>query len=163
MAESVEKKGVTAEACVDLEIKDIFSQNWVAGVMGGGSGVNVHVYASEKSVAEGIELDTCFFEASNCTQKSAKLQKKRETGLFVAYFQGKGNSYDEMMMFHRRGVEIPEGGDPRAMRERPKDVEPNPIPYELEKGQAVITYKQNGVLKELKIDSVRTKEMIPYC
>ena len=147
---------------MELGIKEIYSQHWVAGVRGGGSGVNVHVTFEEGSL-EGVELDKCYFTCEG-KGKSARLQDKRRDGLWVAYFHGEANGYDEMMeerWMGRRGGPIGDELVPGERRREQKPVEE--IPYELGKGQAVITYKCNGEEKELRIDSVETKPMIPYC
>ena len=145
----------------ELVISDIYQQAWVAGVRGGGSGTNVHVTFDPASL-EGVETGqmTCYFD-----NKSAKLQNKRRDNncLFVAYFRGEANSYEELemeMSFRCPGAEEQEGRAPRQKKEEKKK---ESIPYELEKDQAVIVYKYKGEDREVKLDKVREERMIPYC
>ncbi|QDZ20306.1 hypothetical protein HOP50_04g28240 [Chloropicon primus] len=129
-------------------IGDVFSQSWVAGVRGGGSGTNVHVTLA-KDVDESVSMERCCYRG-----KWAKLQEKRKQRLFVAYFQGEANREEE------RHVLLADGGGPqppgRSVVEKEEDAP------ELKEDEALITFLVHGKLRELKVDKVRSERMIPY-
>ena len=132
----------------DLAIGDVFSQSWVAGVRGGGSGINVHV-TLDKDVDEGVSMERLCYRG-----KWAKLQNKRKRRLFVAYFQGDANREEE------RHVLLGDGGQSQTS-ERSAVGKEEDAP-ELKEDEALITYTIQGKLRELKVDKVRAERMIPY-
>ena len=132
-----------------MEVKELYAQDWVAGVCGGGSGTNVHFTCV---CGEDLQLEKVFYG-----ERVAHVQKNGN-GAYVARFRGKANSYEEMERM--RGLR-----DPGAEERRPPPPSPEVvIPYTISEGQAVITYKRGSQGEEghFKVDRVEVRPMIPY-
>ena len=126
---------------------EVYCQSWVAGVKGGGSGINIIIPTDLKSI-KNQQLDSVYFRG-----KSAKLQLKEGkiptyVGRFKTEFNQKldinmsGNSADEY------GNEVPNI--------------PEKIPFELENNECVVSYLVGNKTKYYKIDNVVNKMPISY-
>ncbi|QDZ20033.1 hypothetical protein HOP50_03g25520 [Chloropicon primus] len=133
----------------DLEVKEFYAQDWVAGVCGGGSGTNVHFTCN---CGEDLQLERVYYK------KGVANVQKKGNGSYVARFRGKANSFEEMERM--RGLR-----DPDAEERRPRPPSPQVvIPCDISEGQAVITYKRGSQGEEghFKVDRVEVRELIPY-
>jgi len=122
-----------------FSISKIYSQKWVAGVQGGGSGTNL--YVSVKNISEGIEIKEFYF-GNKITE--AKLTSENN---YVGYFKNETNR-DVIM-------------DGNATNEA-ANIPPQKSPFQLAKNEAVISYSKKGKIYYYKISNIEEKEMLAY-
>ena len=122
-----------------FKIQEIYSQKWVAGVRGGGSGTNVYITFSE--VSEGVVFQEIFF------QNKKSLLKTTSKNKMGANFKSTQNS-DVIMDVDstKEAVNIP----------------PEKIPFQLEDNEAVISYFENDKTYYYKVSNMKEKEMLAY-
>ena len=127
-----------------LEIGQIYCQKWIAGIQGGGSGINIFIQTGNSS----IKLDSVYFRG-----KVAKLESTPQEGiLYIGRFKSIFNQKQDLIM----------SSDPNAEygNELPKI--PKKIPFELKDNECVISYKQGDKTKYFKLDKIVEKEMLAY-
>jgi len=134
-------KPVTFEKNPPFVISDIYSQAWIAGIQGGGSGINVHI--TLKSVEEGVTLDKIYFR-----RKSERLtQIIGSPTTFKGFFKSEKNR-DVIM-----------NADPvKEAQNTPSE----PFPFQLGENEAVIAYTVNESSKFFKVLNIVEKEIIAY-
>ncbi|NER13216.1 hypothetical protein GWK08_07180 [Leptobacterium flavescens] len=125
-------------------IKDAYSQDWVAGVEGGGSGINVFLSIAE--LGNKVELDSLYFHG-----EKVKLEEKN--GLYIGRYKTKANEKRDLIIHEDPKKEY--GNKP------PIDVKEK-IPFNLEDTEAVVSYVHNGVTKYFKIENIKKKESVNY-
>jgi len=123
-----------------FKITDVYSQSWVAGIQGGGSGINVFITTSVLN--EKIQMEGLYFK-----EEYVKLEK-RQNNLVIGRYKTEANSRKEILL------------QVDGKEEATKKIKKEKIPFELEKNQAVLVYKQNGKRKYYKIDAIREKPSI---
>ncbi|NAS31668.1 hypothetical protein GTQ40_11845 [Flavobacteriaceae bacterium R38] len=129
-------------------IDDVYSQGWIAGVEGGGSGVNVFITIGE--LGKKIEMEGLYFN-----DQYVKLEKNKGNGnLFIGRIKTAANQKKELI--------LQQDAKKESEKEVSATVKKEKIPFELEKDQAVITYKQNGALKYFKIEDIKSKAPLAY-
>jgi len=116
-----------------------YSQNWVAGVKGGGSGTNLIIEFS--SVSEGIEFKEIYFRG-----KRVYASLKRENQI-IGYFKSEINR--DIIM------------DSEISKEA-ANIPPKKIPFQLEKNETVISYSKKGKIYYYRISNIEEKEMLAY-
>lgn len=122
-------------------ISEIYSQDWVAGVQGGGSGTNLHI--NLETIDEGVELQQVFFRRKTEKLTQAGDNPKKCTGFF------KNEMNQDVIM----------DGDPlKESQNKPRE----PYPFELAKNEAVISYTLNGATGYFKVSDIAEKPMIAY-
>jgi len=122
-----------------FSITKIYSQKWVAGVQGGGSGVNL--YVSIKNISEGVEIKEFYF--GNKITEAKRTSKDN----YVGYFKNETN----------RGVIM----DGNATNEA-TNIPPQKSPFQLAKNEVVISYSENGKVNYYKVSNIKEKEMLAY-
>ncbi len=127
-----------------FKIGDVYFQKWVAGVEGGGSGVNLFIPTEESS----IKLDSVYFRG-----KATKLESKTEDGLlYIGRFKSKFNKKQDIILsdepYAEYGNTVPEI--------------PKKIPFELMPTECVISYRVNDSMQYFKIENIIEKQMISY-
>lgn len=121
-------------------ISEIYSQDWVAGVKGGGSGTNLHI--TFDGMQEGLVIENVYFRK--------KTETPKQTGKamsYTCYFKGDLNR-DVIM-----------DGDP--VKEA-QNTPPVPFPFDLKDNEAVVNYVVNGKDGFYKIIGIEEKPMIAY-
>jgi len=123
----------------------VYYQNWVAGVRGGGSGMDLYI---SKSVVGDKKLITAYFKG-----KSVKFDPMVEnSNIYIARFKGEANKrYDinmEADAINEYGNTIP--------------VNKDSIPFKLAPNDAVVSYLENKALKYLKLINIPKKESLAY-
>jgi hypothetical protein len=125
-------------------IGEVYYQDWVSGVIGGGSGTNI--YIQMVSNPKQIELDSVYFHG-----KSAKLEYFDNTFL-IGNFNSNTNSKKDMVMsnepYAEYGNKIPE------LTKK--------IPFHLNDNQCIISYIEGHKIKYFKIDNIIEKELLAY-
>lgn len=127
------------------EFGDVYCQKWVAGVRGGGSGLNLFIPVGDSSVL----LDSAYFR-----EKSIKLEVRETTEglLYVGRFKTDLNSQKDLIL----------SSDPnQEYANKLPAIEKN-IPFELKDDECVVTYKQGDKTRYYKISNVKQQEPLNY-
>ena len=124
-----------------FSIEDSYFQKWVAGVRGGGSGINVHL--SFNTLPENVKIDSIYFRNKVVKAK----QVSQDPIQFVGYFKTETNR-DVIM-------------DVDA-KEEATNVPPKKTPFQLAENAAVISYSKKGTLQYYKLTNIAEKQMLAY-
>lgn len=125
-----------------LDFSESYYQRWTAGVKGGGSGINIYLtLKSDVNLdSENIQIEGIYFK-----EFYTELQFYPPTK-FQGAIKTKANSKD--------AFELLQGGS--VDKDSTEDVkEKNETPFQLENDEAVISYKEKGVQKYVKITLVK--------
>ena len=124
-----------------------YYQHWVAGVQGGGSGINLFI-PTEGISKETIELDSVYFRG-----KASKLEfKPNNPTLFIGRFATSGNQRKDVIMSNKPGAEYG--------NEVPKKT--TEIPFELKENECVVSYKEGDKTKYFKIENLVKKQPMHF-
>ncbi len=126
-----------------VKFENPYYQSWVAGVEGGGSGINVFLPLKEKN----SELDSIYFRG-----QSAKLEWKQEAGVYVGRFNSELNRKNDMIL----------SSDPMEEYGNQLPVVKTSIPFELRDDECVISYQKRGKTRYFKLEGLVEKAAIPY-
>lgn len=125
---------------------DVYSQSWVAGVRGGGSGTNLFISKSlispNKPVSVYFRNKIINFEVLNVGND-----------FYIARFKGDANQLSDYNMSL--------DGTKEYGNEVPSDLK-KPFPFELTNNEAVLAYEDSGKLKYIKITNIQQKMSVPY-
>mgnify|MGYP006945858782 CR=1 FL=1 len=127
-----------------INLGEVYYQSWVAGVRGGGSGVNVFIPI--ESNPNNIELDSIYFKG----QKS-KLEITNSK-LAIGRFLTDANQMEDVIM----------SIEPQAEYGNKAPELPKKAPFELKEDQCVISYKQGKTIKYYKILNMIRKQSVNY-
>ena len=120
-----------------------YYQHWVAGVQGGGSGINLFI-ETEGTLKENIQLDSVYFRGM-----VAKFQvKPNNPSLFIGRFSLKANQKRDIIMSSKPKAEY--------SNELPKLK--TEIPFDLKDNECVVSYKEGDKMKYFKIENVVEKQ-----
>lgn len=125
-----------------FQTAEVYYKQWIAGVQGGGSGIDLYVPITDMS--DGIQLEKAFFKG-----KVAPLNAT-EGKVFVAHFFTDLNNERDLTL-HADAIE--EAVNTPSVSES--------FPFPLKTDEAGISYKENGVLKYTKLTNIIQKESIP--
>ena len=135
------------EKDVPFKIGNVYCQSWVAGIKGGGSGINIFI-PLEGNLSKTILLDSVYFRG-----KVSKLEVKTiNPSLFVGRFLSSSNQNRELIMSDKPHAEY--GNKP------PKPI--SKIPFKLNPNECVISYLEDGKTLFFKIENISEKKAIPY-
>lgn len=124
-------------------IGEAYFQKWVAGIKGGGSGINLFI-STEDSSLENIELDSIYFRG-----KSSKLEfKPNNPSLFVGRFSTGRNQKKDIIMSDKPNAEY--GNELPKIKSK--------FPFELKENECVVSYKEGNKTKYFKIINVVEKQ-----
>lgn len=127
-----------------LEIGEVYCQKWIAGVEGGGSGLNIFIPTAISS----IELDSVYFRG-----KAAKLESNPRNGiLYIGRFKDESNQMDDIII----------SSEPNAEYNNPIPRLPKKIPFELKENEGVVSYKKDNKTYYFKIENVSERNLISY-
>lgn len=127
-----------------LKIGQVYYQKWIAGVQGGGSGINIFIPTGNSSV----KLDSVYFRG-----KVAKLETKPQAEtLYIGRFKSDLNQRKDIIMSNEPNAEYG-NSIPKPTKN---------IPFELKENECVISYIQGDKTKYFIIKNIAEKEMIPY-
>ena len=124
-------------------IGQVYCQRWVAGVEGGGSGLNIFIPVTNAELL----LDSVYFRG-----KAAKLEFKKEAMMFVGRYTSEINKKKDLIL----------SGDPKEEygNEMPK-IE-KPIPFKLEENECVLSYQEGDETKYFKVTNVVEKQTLAF-
>ncbi|WP_298237159.1 hypothetical protein [uncultured Algibacter sp.] len=123
-----------------LEIGQVNYQSWVAGIQGGGAGVNLFIPIVSNS--NNVVLDSVYFQG-----KQVKLEQKNKS-LFVGRFKKITNQKNDIVMSSNRLAEV----------NNPIPEIPKKIPFELREDECVVSFKDGKKIKYYKISGILKKE-----
>lgn len=127
-----------------LDLGQVYFQKWIAGIEGGGAGLNIFIRVKENT----IQLDSVYFRG-----KAAKLEIINQKGImYVGRFISDFNKKKDIIMSNEPYAEFG--------NEMPKKLQN--IPFELKDRECVISYKDGKITKYFKVDNVVEKDLIPY-
>ena len=127
-----------------LILGQVYCQAWIAGIEGGGAGLNIFIPTENTS----IELDSVYFRG-----KVAKLEVKNQNGtIYIGRFISDFNKKKDLIMSNKPNAEF--GNEMPNISKK--------IPFELKDNECVISYKKGKTTKYFKVDNVVEKDLIPY-
>ena len=129
---------------VPLEIGEVYYQHWVAGVKGGGSGVNLFIPI--ESNQNNIVLDSVYFKG-----KQEKLELKNNT-IYIGRFASKANQKQDIIM----------SSDPQKEYGNPIPELSRKTPFKLHDNECVVSYFEKDKIKYFKIMGIVRKESKLY-
>ena len=130
------------EKQISFKIGEVYYQHWVAGIQGGGSGINIFIPIDDLDT--NIQLDSVYFRG-----KAAKLEfKSNFPTLFMGRFISLSNNKKEIIMSDNPKDEYTNKLPPKKEN----------IPFELKPNECVISYLQEGKTKFYKIGNVIEKK-----
>lgn len=130
-----------------FELNNAYFQQWVAGIKGGGSGLNLFIPLKE-DLPKKILLDSVYFRGE-ATKLEAKLDNSR---LFVGSFDSESNQKEDIIMSNEPHAEY--GNKPPKLKSK--------IPYELKGNECVVSYIEGKRVKYFKIENVVEKQIIQF-
>ena len=122
-------------------------QTWVAGVKGGGSGINLYIPVLEASETN-IKLDSVYFRGKVATLELLQ----DESNTYVARFKGEFNQIVAISINTDKSLE----GDGKNSEIVQK------IPFDLKDSECVISYKKGGEIQYFKIENISEKPPVHY-
>lgn len=116
---------------------NVYTQNWVAGVKGGGAGVNIFI----ETINNDIALDSVFFRG-----KMAKLEvKPTNKNLFIGRFVSDANM-DKTENLNKSKTES-------EVNLKTKD-----FPFKLKENECVISYQLDGKTNYYKLENIEERQ-----
>ena len=122
---------------------DVYAQKWVAGVKGGGSGINVFIPVNENTV----DLDSIYFR-----DQVTKLEYSKDQNMYVGRFKTEFNQPVDMIVS-------------TDMKEESKNKVPmlkQALPFELEDNECVVSYLDEDKTMYYKFSEIAIKEPVHY-
>ena len=130
-----------------VKIDNAYYQHWVAGVQGGGSGINLFI-PTENASLKNILLDSVYFRGN-----VSRLEvKPNNPTLFIGRFSTRGNQKKDVIMSNEPGAEYG--------NEIPKKT--TKVPFELQENECVVSYKEDDETKYFKIQGIIEKQPLHY-
>lgn len=127
-----------------IKVGKVYYQKWVAGVQGGGSGLNIFIPVNDTSIA----LDSVYFRG-----RAAKLETKpQDQSLYIGRFISQFNQKQDIIM---SGDSISEYGNKLPIVNEY-------IPFELSPNECVVSYIDGKKTKYFKIENVVEKASMHF-
>ena len=130
-----------------VNIIQAYYQSWVAGVEGGGSGINLYIEI-DQSITKNIEFDSVYFRG-RISKLSANWQN---TNLLIGRFNSLSNQKRDIIMSSKPHEEY--GNKPPVKR--------STMPFDLKKNECVISYSENNKKKYFKIVGIEERRTVYY-
>lgn len=126
-----------------MSFGEVYCQKWVAGVQGGGSGLNIMIPVNEFKVA----LDSVYFRG-----KGTKLEKDEQSKMYIGRFKDAQNNPKDIVM----------SSDAKQEYGNKLPTISKGIPFELKDNECVVSYQTKKATQYFKIENVVEKEFVPY-
>lgn len=127
-----------------VELGQVYAQNWVAGVKGGGSGINVFIPVKETSVV----LDSIFFRG-----QKAKLEFNNDNQpIYIGRFKSNLNQ--------KQNIIVSSDMNEEAKNELPTLKEE--MPFEFNDDECVVTYQKGNQTLYYKISNIKMEQSLHY-
>ena len=127
------------------EITGAYFQKWVAGVKGGGSGINLYIPA----FSQDLMFEKVFFRGMETSITKANHEGKE---YYIGYFKTPLNSKAEM--------NLDEDAKNEYGNKSPLQTEKVKMPFEIADNEAIITYTENDETKYVKVTGITEKPML---
>ena len=127
-----------------MTLGDVYCQRWIAGVQGGGSGLNIFIPAQDNA----IMLDSVYFRGQVTKLEFSQNNKPMYVGRFLTSVN------------QRRDINM--NADAKAEYGNIPPAIDNKIPFELKDNECVVSYKKGKKTKYFKIGNIVEKDLIPY-
>ena len=127
-----------------IEIGETYAQQWIAGIQGGGSGINVYIPVEDTSVI----LDSIYFRG----QKEKLEFKGNNQNMYVGRFLTEVNHNKDIILSSN-------------MKEESKNKLPElkeKMPFEFNDNECIVTYLKSGKTMYYKISNIKTKQSLHY-
>ena len=135
-------KMLQAEA--PITVGKVYYQKWVAGVQGGGSGLNIFIPSNDVSIV----LDSVYFRG-----KAVKLETKiQDKSLYIGRFKSQFNQKQDLIM----------SSDSTAEYGNKLPIVEEQIPFELKPDECVVSYMDGNKTKYFRIGNVVEKATMHY-
>lgn len=118
---------------ISFKVLDANYQPWVAGISGGGGGINVFFMVSNLD-SKNIEMDSLFFRG-----QIAKIEIKPTA--YVARFKRNVNQRPDLIIH----------GEADAEYENTPAIKESKFPFKLEDDEAIVSYKEKEIQKYFKL------------
>jgi len=121
---------------------EIYFQNWVAGVEGGGSGINLFI----ETLNDDIVLDSVYFRGQSAKFEVKPANKLLYIGRFVSEFNKKEDmvvSSDLNQEYVNKAPEIS-----------------NKNPFKLKEDECVVSYFEEGTVKYFKLENIKERQSL---
>lgn len=125
------------EKSIQLTLGEVYYQNWIAGVEGGGSGFNIFIPISDNP--KNTMLDSVYFKG-----KKAKLEFNNNT-IFIGRFKTAKNRKRDIILSNDSNADF-------SIK----------IPFNLNDNECVVSYLNNGKIRYFKIEDIIRKESKIY-
>ena len=136
-------KKLQAEA--PLTIENVYFQKWVAGIEGGGSGLNIFIPTKDSSIV----LDSVYFRG-----KAVKLETKpQDKSLYIGRFKSQ---------FNQKQHDIVMSSDAKAEYGNKLPITMKKVPFELKTDECVVSYMDGKKVKYFKIGNVVEKASMHF-
>ena len=132
------KESVVFTQSIPFTVENTYSQKWVAGVRGGGSGLNIHTTIN--NISEGVIMKEFFF------RKKVTEVKVSKNNLFSGYYKNDENTLIMDSDTQKEVVNTP----------------PKKSPFQLEDNEAVLSYDFNNKTYYHKISNIVEKDVLAY-
>jgi len=119
-----------------VELGDVYCQSWIAGVEGGGGGINIFIPTTDTSV----KFEQVYFRGKIATLES-------RDGMYIGRFKSEVNQPKEILL---------EGA---KKQETVKEAQEE-IPFEINNNQCVVAYKDGSKTKYFMIDNITEKQSL---
>ena len=119
----------------NLVFEESYYESWVAGVQGGGSGLNIHL-TLEKKLKNNLQIEGIYFKRKYC---KLNIQKEKKYSGYISTSQNRGTNSEE-------AIKVTD------------EKETTSIPFTLEGNDAVLVYLENKKTRYLKL-TLREKQM----
>lgn len=117
-----------------FKTNQVYYQSWVAGVQGGGSGINVFIPVT--SQLKGLKLDSLYFRG----HKVALTTKSQNPNLYVGRILTEANRRDEDTIVNNKAE----------------------MPFDIKDNEAIISYMENNQKKFIKLENIVEKQAEQY-
>ncbi|WP_152611371.1 hypothetical protein [Psychroserpens mesophilus] len=128
-----------------VELGQVYAQNWVAGIKGGGSGFNVFIPVKDTSVV----LDSIFFRGQKA---GLEFNDSGDQTFYVGRFQSDFNQKEDLILSS-------------DMKEESKNKLPtlkDEMPFEFHDDECVITYREGDQTLYYKISNIKMEQPLHY-
>jgi len=133
---------VQFQSTAPLEITAPYYNSWIAGVQGGGSGVNVFLPLKENG---NIVIDSLHF-------RGEKTAVETRDKLIVGRFRHSTNTQKDIIM----------SSNPQDEYKNKRDLIREPSPFNLAQNDCVVSYSVNGNRLYYKISNLKKEESMAY-
>jgi len=128
-----------------FSIDEVYSQKWIAGVQGGGSGINVLIKL--KGNNHNVVFNSIYFRG-----KVTKLEINPDRNFCIGRFSTPFNKKQDVIL----------SDEPNAEFGNEAPIIPKEIPFDLKDNECVISYTENNNTKYFIIEDIKEKQMISY-